>query len=151
MSSNNPIPEDEHLQNAIYGTPKVNPDEQRKYLGTFRERVGLTISVKELSSCDWTNEFSQELAQDYVQIIFINGNLPQEKINPYIMIASKSGINFTMKTNPEFRTEPDNFAIVVANKQAIHISPVDITSKYPVATEPDVDTPKQSFWKKLFK
>ena len=27
---------DQRLQNAVYGTPKINPDEQRRYLGTFR-------------------------------------------------------------------------------------------------------------------
>ena len=34
---------DQRLQNAVYGTPKINPDEQRRYLGTFRERVCLNL------------------------------------------------------------------------------------------------------------
>ena len=35
------MPDDQlqkHLDAGRYGTPQVNPDEQRKYLGTFRER-----------------------------------------------------------------------------------------------------------------
>ena len=28
---------EQRIDNAIYGTPKIKPDEQRKYLGTFRE------------------------------------------------------------------------------------------------------------------
>jgi len=35
---------DKHLQNSTFGAPKVNPDEQRRYLGTFRERVSLAIN-----------------------------------------------------------------------------------------------------------
>ena len=30
---------DQRIQNGIYGTPKIKPDEQRHYMGTFRERV----------------------------------------------------------------------------------------------------------------
>ena len=44
----------QRIDNAVYGTPKIKPDEQRKYLGTFRERVCLTISVQELQEQDWT-------------------------------------------------------------------------------------------------
>ena len=36
---------DQRIQNGIYGTPKIKPDEQRHYMGTFRERVWLTILV----------------------------------------------------------------------------------------------------------
>ena len=39
---------EQRLDNGIYGTPQLKPDEQRRYLGTFRERVCLTISVAEL-------------------------------------------------------------------------------------------------------
>ena len=40
----------EHLNNGLYGTPQLHPDEQRKYLGTFRERVSLAITFKEFSN-----------------------------------------------------------------------------------------------------
>lgn len=150
MPDNYSASTDDRLQNSIHGTPKINPDEQRKYLGTFRERVGFTISVQELISRDWTIEFAKELTQNYVQIIFINGNLEQEKIKPFILIATKAGINFTLKTSPEFHTNPDNLAIVVANKQAINLSTITASEKYPIDDEPSNQKVKQSFWQKLF-
>lgn len=70
MPDKNSVPTDQHLQNAIYGTPKINPDEQRKYLGTFRERVGLTINVDQLQQADWTKAFEQELTKSQSEIIF---------------------------------------------------------------------------------
>ena len=45
---------EQRIDNAIYGPPKIKPDEQRKYLGTFRERVCLTISVAELQERTWS-------------------------------------------------------------------------------------------------
>nr|WP_290032754.1 DUF1694 domain-containing protein [Ligilactobacillus cholophilus] len=40
----------EHLNKGMYGTPQLKPDEQRKYLGTFRERVDLTMTFAQLNS-----------------------------------------------------------------------------------------------------
>ena len=39
---------EKRLDTGMYGTPRVNPDEQRKYLGTFRERCYLNMTVAEM-------------------------------------------------------------------------------------------------------
>nr|MWN20580.1 DUF1694 domain-containing protein [Leuconostoc lactis] len=42
----------ERLQNEQLGggQPKINPDEQRRYLGTFRERVIAAVKKSQLNS-----------------------------------------------------------------------------------------------------
>lgn len=97
MSANSKIPEDKHLQSALYGTPKVNPDEQRRYLGTFRERVCLTVSIEELTQDEWTQGFAKEIATEQAEIIFFNGNIDQSKLRPYILTATKSGLILQLK------------------------------------------------------
>ena len=153
MSANSKIPEDKHLQSALYGTPKVNPDEQRRYLGTFRERVCLTVGIEELTQDEWTQGFAKEIATEQAEIIFFNGNIDQSKLRPYILTATKSGVNFTIKTNPEYRTNPDNLAIVVASKKAIYVQTVDIAKKYQPdqAGDQSAAPKKKSFWSRLFK
>lgn len=152
MSSNSEIPEDKHLQAAMYGTPKVNPDEQRKYLGTFRERVSLTISVGELEQNQWTEAFKKELADEHSEIIFFNGNIEQEHLKEYIILATKAGVNFTLKTNPEYKTGSENFAIVIASKKAIYVEPIDVAKKYDPDTlnQSSEPSPKKSFFARLF-
>ena len=122
---------EQRLDNAVYGTPKIKPDEQRKYLGTFRERVCLTISVAELHAQDWTAALFAELNKNIGNLVFINGNLPHEEIHPYIRAAARAGASFTMKTEPEFKTNPEALAIVVAGKKAVYQSPVDVQKRYP--------------------
>lgn len=122
---------EQRLDNAIYGTPKIKPDEQRKYLGTFRERVCLTISVAELREQDWTTALTTELVKGLGTLVFINGNLPHEETRPYIRAAARIGASFTMKTEPEFKTNPEALAIVVADKKAVYQSPVDVKKRYP--------------------
>lgn len=122
---------EQRLDNAVYGTPKIKPDEQRKYLGTFRERVCLTISVAELREQNWQTALSAELAKEIGNLVFINGNLPHSEIHPYIQTAVKAGAEFTMKTDPEFKTAPSSLAIVVAAKGAVYQTPVDVKKRYP--------------------
>lgn len=85
----------QRIDNAVYGTPKIKPDEQRKYLGTFRERVCLTISVQELQEQDWTKALTAELDRGIGNLVFINGNLPHDEIpaGPQIQLAAYAGIN----------------------------------------------------------
>ncbi|QZN93616.1 YueI family protein [Limosilactobacillus panis] len=121
----------QRLDNGIYGAKKIKPDEQRKYLGTFRERVCLTISVAELHEKNWQPELAAELAKGIGNLVSVNGNLPHEMVHGYIQTAAKAGAEFTMKTDPEYRVEPASLAIVVAAKKAVFQSPVDVKKRYP--------------------
>ncbi|WP_267200953.1 YueI family protein [Limosilactobacillus kribbianus] len=145
----------QHIDNAIYGTPKIKPDEQRKYLGTFRERVCLTISVQELRTQNWQVALVEELNRGIGNLVFLNGNLPHEEIHPYLLATNQNGGIFTMKTDPEFKTDPDSLAVVVAAKTAVYQSPVDVAKRYPqlVAKESSsatTATPKHGFFYRLF-
>ncbi|WP_251575873.1 YueI family protein [Limosilactobacillus agrestimuris] len=144
---------EQRIDNAIYGTPKIKPDEQRKYLGTFRERVCLTISITELEERDWSFAVAKELERGIGNQVFLNGNLPHSELRNYIKVATEANANFTLKTEPEFRTTHDSLAVVVAAKTAVYQSPVDVQKRYPDITKqsPQIHTPKKKhFWEKLF-
>ena len=145
---------EQRIDNAIYGPPKIKPDEQRKYLGTFRERVCLTISVAELQERNWSFAVSKELRRGIGNQVFLNGNLPHAELRDYIKSATAANANFTLKTEPEFRTDPDSLAVVVAAKTAVYQLPVDIKKRYPntqVQPSTNQEPSKKHFWKKLFK
>ncbi|MBU3829326.1 MAG: YueI family protein [Candidatus Limosilactobacillus merdavium] len=145
---------EQRIDNAIYGTPKIKPDEQRKYLGTFRERVCLTISVAELQERDWSSLVAQELSRGIGNQVFLNGNLPHDELHNYIKAATDANANFTLKTDPEFRTNPDSLAVVVAAKKAVYQSPVDVKKRYPDTQEQPANTTDQvkktSLWSRIF-
>ena len=144
---------DQRLQNAVYGTPKINPDEQRHYLGTFRERVCLTISVAQLGERDWSDALRLELKKGIGKLVFLNGNLDDEQLRPYMLAAVQEHASFTLKTDPEFSTAPEKLAVVVAAKTAVYQSPVDVAKRYPNLSNPvsQVKSPaKQGFWQRLF-
>ncbi|KRM67785.1 hypothetical protein FD06_GL000505 [Apilactobacillus ozensis DSM 23829 = JCM 17196] len=130
MSSNDNVKG--RLDQSVSGTsPKINPDEQRKYLGTFRERVSLGIKVKDLSDkyaikC-LVNEFQKN--SDY-QII-LNGNIGHDLLSPFIKLASQNNIKFTVKNDSFYKDGADDYGVIYANKSAINIDKIDYKEKYP--------------------
>ena len=66
------------LQKAS-GENRLDPDQQRLYMGTFRERVLLTLSFSEATSKDFQGQFSaicKELKGKYPQLFLkISPNL----------------------------------------------------------------------------
>lgn len=119
-------------QSSMGGNPKINPDEQRKYLGTFRERVSLAIKIADLHN---TNAVTLALKDEFkshnnYQLI-INGNVEHSLIAPFIKMASQNNIKFVIKTDSFYKTGEGNYGVVYANNTSINVNPVDFTNKYP--------------------
>ncbi|CAI2583572.1 hypothetical protein AKUA1202_05970 [Apilactobacillus kunkeei] len=143
-------------QSSMGGTPKVNPDEQRRYLGTFRERVSLAIQIKDLSNPNAVNALQKEFDNNNSYQLIINGNLDHDVVSPFIRLASQNNIKFVIKTDLFYRTAPDNYGVVYANSQSINVNPVDFEEKYnqqDTTTDPSNDSEdkqaNQSFFGKL--
>lgn len=137
---------EDRLKQGIYGQRKINPDEQRHYLGTFRERVYVTISCAEIKQHSWIDQLKKEFKAHPDATLFINNNLDHDLVHPYLLAASKANIHFTLKSDPEFHTDPDKLAIVYAASDAVYQSPVDIAKCYPdttSATQKETDKPKK--------
>ncbi|MCI5812781.1 MAG: YueI family protein [Lactobacillus sp.] len=145
---------DQRIQNGIYGTPKIKPDEQRHYMGTFRERVWLTISVAEINNNDWSFAVREELTKHPDSLVIINGNLADHLTRNYIMLANQMQVQFTIKTGSDAKTTPDSLALVISDHKAVYESPVDVQKKYSRSNNNHNSvSPKKnsSIWKRLFK
>ncbi|MDY3702091.1 MAG: YueI family protein [Limosilactobacillus coleohominis] len=145
---------DQRIQNGIYGTPKIKPDEQRHYMGTFRERVCLTISVAEINNNDWSFAVREELTKHPDSLVIINGNLADHLTRNYIMLANQMQVQFTIKTGSDAKTTPDSLALVISDHKAVYESPVDVQKKYSRSNNNHNSvSPKKnsSIWKRLFK
>ena len=86
MSEKTPM--EQHLQTAMYGTPKINPDEQRKYLGTFRERVSLAMTIAEVTNRDNISDFVTEITDHPNYQVIFNGHIDQADLAPYLKLVN---------------------------------------------------------------
>ncbi|USS86829.1 YueI family protein [Fructilactobacillus cliffordii] len=131
------------------GTPQINPDEQRRYLGTFRERVALVIPVGEVSNDAAIKQAQQLLEQHSNYSVLINGNLDSAFQSPYLKLASELHTKFTLKNNTDYGTAADQAGIVIAASNAINVESIEFQAPAPKPEE----SPKsahQSFWQRLF-
>lgn len=145
--------ENENVQNRLDqsmngGTPKINPDEQRRYLGTFKERVILAIPIAEVMNPAAMTAVEKTVKNHPDLTIIINGNISASKQSPYIKIAAKNNAKFTLNTDQIYGTKPADYAVVVADKDAVNQA--DIEFHQPAPTSQPQTAPKKSFWKKLF-
>lgn len=124
---------EQRLQNGIYGTPKIKPDEQRRYMGTFRERVRLTVSIAEIKQQDWTGAVRQELSAHPDCLLIINGNIDDNLTHPYLTLANSMNVSFTFKTGQDIKTNDDALALVLTDDKPVYEHPVDVAQKYPQA------------------
>ena len=65
-----------HLDKGMYGAPLVNPEEQHKYMGTFRERCYLSMTVAEMKDPINKENFLKEIEKQPDVTVLLNGSLP---------------------------------------------------------------------------
>lgn len=142
-----------HLDNAMYGPPKLHPDEQRQYLGTFRERVSLLMSIEQLQKGEFLSAFQTELnAHPDYQVIF-NGHTGMSALKPYLKIAGSLQRAFTIVQDDFYGNSPADSGLVVVAKTAINQFPIKIEDKthQQPAAQPPVQKKQLTFWTKIKK
>lgn len=102
-----------HLDKGMYGTPLVNPEEQHKYMGTFRERCYLSMTVAEMKDPINKENFLKEIEKQPDVTVLLNGSLPLTIQNQYIQLATKQNVRFTI-VNDYVSDDPNSFGLLVS-------------------------------------
>lgn len=138
-----------HLDHGRYGAPNLKPDEQRQYLGTFRERCLLSMTVAQMEQPELKKLLDQHLTAFAGYSLLINGAIPENLQSEYIQLASQHHFPFTIVTASE-QYEAQSIGLLIVATEAVAVTDIDIEKQFHTTTQPKQDTPKQSFWSKLF-
>ena len=139
-----------HLDKGMYGTPLVNPEEQHKYLGTFRERCYLSMTIAQMKEPTNKEHFLKELESHPKASILLNGALPLSIQNQYIQLATKNQVPFTV-INDFVTDDPNSFGLLLVAKEAVNEPVIDVEEKYPSPQKEEPEQPKKkSFWHRVF-
>ncbi|MCK8623999.1 YueI family protein [Apilactobacillus sp. TMW 2.2459] len=152
--SNNDNVQNRFDQSVSGTTPKINPDEQRKYLGTFRERVSLGIQIKDLSDNYAIECLLKEFNDNSDYQLILNGNVDHSLLSPFIKNASQNNIKFTIKNDSFYKNENDDYGAIYAAKSAINVNPINYKEKYPkqdINTKNKENPKNNSFFNKILK
>ncbi|MFV0560691.1 MAG: YueI family protein [Enterococcus sp.] len=142
-----------HLDKGMYGSPLLKPDEQHKYLGTFRERCYVSMTVAEMADSANQQNFLKELALHPDTLILLNGATSESLQREYIQFATETNHQFRI-INDFVSDDPDSIGVLIVTDHAVDEKVIDIEEKYPKSS--DEPTPiktehkKEHFWNKLF-
>ncbi|MCP9017592.1 DUF1694 domain-containing protein [Streptococcus sp. CF8-6] len=140
------------LLEKAHGGPKLNPDEQRRYLGTFEERVLGYADVETANSLQLQKGFLTILEhfQEKTEPLFvkISPNIEFDKQVFYLKQAKESNCQATIVSDDHI-TSP--FGLVIHTNESVQVDEKDLRLAFSdLWEEKKAEAPKKSIWKKWF-
>ena len=136
------------------GGLKLNPDEQRKFLGTFEERVVAECSIDEANSApihDHFKEMLQKIILDYQPVtVKRSPEVTNQYQIFYLKIAKDLGCKATIVSS-NCKNSP--FGLVIHSDHPVEIAEKEIAKQFSEFFQTDSTQKtekKTSFWEKLF-
>ena len=135
-----------------HGGLKLNPDEQRRYLGTFEERVLGYADISTANSSELEHGFFSILEgfQEKVEALFvkISPNIEFDKQVFYLRQAKESNCQATIVSDDHI-TSP--FGLVIHTNEPVQVDEKDLRLAFSsLWEEKKAEPPKKSIWKKWF-
>ena len=140
------------LLEKAHGGPKLNPDEQRRFLGTFEERVLGYADVETANSLQLQEGFLTilEKFQEKTETLFvkISPNIEFDKQVFYLKEAKKTNSQATI-VSEDHASSP--LGLVIHSNEPVQVDEKDLRLAFPGFWEVKQDEPvKKSIWKKWF-
>lgn len=109
------------IEYAIRGAPQIKVDEKRKWLGEFRERVILGLTMEQSHTKEALRHVEDALKHDMAEIIIVNQDMLMEVMTEYMKLAKVTGKRFkSVATDNE-----EAMGVVVASSKAVEIEDVE--------------------------
>jgi len=146
----------DYLDKGLYGAPQLKPDEQRKYLGTYRERVVFVLSLSDLTTSSYESFAINQFEQYEHGTLLVNALVKPAYQKKLIALAQNNHVLLKLVDTEHTQLEEDSIAVVYALDHAVNISninlPVHSASKQTLSTDKKETnkTTSQSFFKSLF-
>ena len=140
------------LLEKAHGEPKINPDEQRRYLGTFEERVLGYADVETANSLQLQKGFLTILEhfQEKTETLFvkISPTIEFDKQVFYLKQAKESNCQATIVSDDHI-TSP--YGLVIHTNEPVQVDEKDLRLAFSnLWEEKKAEAPKKSIWKKWF-
>ena len=140
------------LLEKAHGGPKLNPDEQRRFLGTFEERVLGYADIETANSLQLQKGFLTILEhfQEKTETLFvkISPTIEFDKQVFYLKEAKETNSQDTI-VSEDHASSP--LGLVIHSNEPVQVDEKDLRLAFPNLWEIEQDEPvKKSIWKKWF-
>ena len=135
------------------GPTRLNPDEQRRFLGTFEERVLASCSIEQANDSFIRNHFKEMLSSimKNCQPVIVKISPEVESSNQifYLKISKDLSCEATIVSG-DYQTSP--FGLIIHSDHLVQVDDKDMFQQFASLFQP-TEKPtkeKQSIWKKWF-
>ncbi len=103
---------------GVHGTPQLRPDEKRRFLGFFRERVIEAVTFDQIRTKEGLRIMTEALRDPRGIELVIHQDVRVAAM-PLVLEAQKKGLDFTIVGDPQFSGE---VAVLLAARDAVDVS-----------------------------
>ncbi|WP_433743013.1 YueI family protein [Falsibacillus pallidus] len=137
---------DDYIQKGLYGEIQTKPDERRKFLGTLRERIVVAITKSQVMDKSIYDDLDEIMRSNKKAKVLLNGEMDYSYLSPYIKLANKHRISFSIVENKQSSTD---IGLILAYDYAIDKD--EIYLKQEPKEQTAAKEKKQSLFQKLFR
>ena len=105
------------IRTGIHGTPQLRPDEKRRFLGFFKERVIQAVTFKQIQTTEGL-QVMEEALRDSRGVELVIHKKARTRAMPLIVQARKQDLDFTIVSNPNLQGE---VAVILVAKDAVDV------------------------------
>ncbi|MFB5661923.1 YueI family protein [Alteribacillus sp. HJP-4] len=132
----------DYLEEGIYGKKETRPDEKQRFLGTYRERVIIALTKKQVLEKGIYPEVEEAMKAHPGATLLINGKLAYATLSPYTKLASHHSIHARRVSNMNRKTD---IGLVLDAGRAVEHKEIFVEKKEPE----DSAEGEKPWWKKL--
>jgi uncharacterized protein YueI len=114
----------DYLKRGMYGTPELKPEEKKRYLGEFRERVVLALTQRQVRGKDIPRQVHEALDAYRNITIVLNGDMEYEAIGKYIRLANARNVPYRKVHDQQHETE---IGLVIASPVPVDVPCVELS------------------------
>ncbi len=109
------------VEYALRGVPEIKPEEKKKWLGEFRERIIMGISLKTATQIESIVHIEKAMEDQQAEMLIVNNSLPPDIIADYMRLAKKLNCEYK-SVNTDF---DGAMGVVVASRHAVNREAVE--------------------------
>ncbi|SDJ89817.1 YueI family protein [Natronincola ferrireducens] len=103
------------IEFALKGTPQIKPEEKKKWLGEFRERIILGLTMEDARKPEALSAVRKGLQDPMGEMLIVNNNIPMDIMINYMKLAKEMDKEYkSIATN-----EKEAMGVVVASRSAV--------------------------------
>lgn len=112
----------DYLDKAMYGTPQLKPDEQKKYLGTFRERVVFALTLNQMKNKKFEKYCLDKISKHPQGELLISAKSDEQTQQAFLILAQKANVPFRLIDDAPGNPDPiKTIGVVYTLKTAINL------------------------------